>query len=239
MKKVFLAVDKGNLAEAAAIIEPLKNHLAGIKLGLQFFYANGVDGVKKIKQQFSALPIFLDIKLHDVPNTVAGALSSILDAGLEPDYITLHTTGGAAMMQRAVEVIKKRNKHSKLLGVTLLTSLDKFDLAGMGIEDMAQDEIVCRLAKNAADCGMAGIICSPLEIKNIRAANIGGDGFVIITPGISLDGNKRDDQKRVATPEQAIADGANFIVMGRGILQAPDPVAELQKINQFPNMTKE
>jgi orotidine-5'-phosphate decarboxylase len=203
------------------LAENILPHVGGLKLGLEFFNANGPDGVRMI----TALgrPLFLDLKLHDIPNTVAGGIRSA--AALGPAFITIHASGGPAMMRAAADAATRAAEASgiarpRLLGVTVLTSLDGDDLAAVG-QDPAVADQVDRLAALARECGLDGVICAPPEIARLRKL-CGGD-FTLMVPGIRPAGSDSGDQKRVMTPEQAMAQGADHLVIGRSITRAADP----------------
>ncbi len=227
---IYCAVDTLDLMTATALIDRIaggnRPAVGGIKLGLEFFLAHGAPGVRYAFPEpvrASGVGFFLDVKLHDIPNTVAGGIRAI--AGLEPTYVTLHAGGGGAMMRAAVEeagscAAKLDIVRPKLLGVTVLTSMDEADLAATGVADGPADQVK-RLALLARESGFDGVICSPLEIAMLRAEC--GPDFLLVTPGIRPAGSAVGDQKRVLTPAQAIAAGANALVIGRPITQADKP----------------
>jgi orotidine-5'-phosphate decarboxylase len=224
MNPVFCAIDTPNLAAAEKLVDALQGSVGGIKLGLEFFMAHGAAGYAAIAAK--GLPIFLDVKLHDIPNTVAGAVSSLLP--LHPAFITIHAAGGAAMMRAAAEAaVKAGTERPKLLAVTVLTSLDSADLAAVG-QDPETSRQVVRLAKLAKDNGIDGCICSPEEITALRAAL--GKDFILMVPGIRPAWAAANDQKRVLTPRQAIDAGATHLVIGRPITKAADPAQAAQRI---------
>ncbi len=224
MNPVFCAVDTPDLAGAEKLIDSLQGHVGGIKLGLEFFMAHGMAGYSVIA--IKGLPIFLDVKLHDIPNTVAGAVASLLP--LRPAFMTIHASGGAAMMRAAAEAAAKAGaERPKLLAVTVLTSLDGGDLADVG-QDADTLRQVVRLAKLAQASGMDGCICSPEEIPALRAAL--GKDFILMVPGIRPDWAAANDQKRAMTPRQACDAGATYLVIGRPITKAQDPAQAAQRI---------
>lgn len=230
-KRIFLAIDKTNKNEAIATIDTLQQQLAGIKLGLEFFYSNGHQGVADIRRRFSHLPLFLDVKLHDIPNTVHQATRALLP--LSPSFLTIHASGGAAMIAASKQAVQGTN--TKILAVTLLTSLGKDDVQRvMGEDDIAGRTLA--LALLAKEAGADGVVCSPLEIATLRA-KLGKD-FIIITPGIraTVGGINPHDQKRVATPKDAIMAGADYLVMGRGILEQEQPESFLRILNESLNI---
>ena len=205
--------------------------VGGLKLGLEYFCAHGPEGIGAVRA--AGPPLFLDLKLHDIPNTVAGAVRSVV--ALEPHYLTIHTAGGLAMMRAAREAAEDEAARQgvappRLLGVTVLTSLDEAELARQGIGGTARDQVL-RLARLAHEAGLAGVIASPHEIAALRAQH--GAGFDIVVPGIrpaSGDGSGKGDQARVATPADAARAGATALVVGRPITQAPDPLAAARAI---------
>lgn len=223
--RIFCAIDTDNLNDAKNLARALKGHVAGIKLGLEFFSAHGPQGYRALSSL--GMPIFLDVKLHDIPNTVAGAVSSLLP--LKPRFLTIHASGGPTMIKAAAEAAKKAGKDApKILAVTVLTSMGANDLTavGQGADAGAQ---VARLATIAKDSGADGIVCSPMEVAAMRTAL--GPDFVLMVPGIRPAGGDLGDQKRVTTPKDAVAAGASFIVIGRPITGAPDPVAMAKAMN--------
>ncbi len=214
---VFCAVDTPDVSHAVALSSKIKDNIGGIKLGLEFFMANGAGGYRQIAEL--GLPIFLDVKLHDIPNTVKGAIQSLLP--LSPAYITIHTSGGAAMMRAAAEAAAKASgARPKLLGVTVLTSLDSSDMKDVG-QDADVSQQVKRLALLAKSSGLDGVICAPTEIAMLR--QVCGPDFVLMVPGIRPQWAASNDQKRVMTPAEAIKAGATHLVIGRPITGAQDP----------------
>jgi orotidine-5'-phosphate decarboxylase len=216
---VYLALDLPQLDAARALAEKVKAHVGGLKLGLEFFCAHGHHGVHEIAHV--GLPIFLDLKLHDIPNTVAGAMQAI--HVLEPAIVTVHASGGRAMMEDAKAAAAEG---CKVVGVTMLTSLDERDLARTGVSGSAHDQVL-RLAELAQLSGLDGIVCSGHEVGEVRKA--WKDGFFVV-PGLRLGGNSIGDQKRVVTPRQARDDGASVLVIGRPVSRAEDPVAAARAI---------
>ncbi|NCP11911.1 MAG: orotidine-5'-phosphate decarboxylase [Sphingomonadales bacterium] len=209
---VYLAVDLTDLDAANALVARVRNHIGGIKLGLEFFCHNGHHGVHEMAKH--KLPIFLDLKLHDIPNTVAKAVQALQP--LEPAILTVHASGGRAMMEDAKAAA---GIHSKVVAVTVLTSLDARDLAATGVEGTPHDQ-VRRLAGIARRAGLDGIVCSGAEVKSAKKE--WPDGFFVV-PGVRPANGRAGDQKRVVTPDQAMADGASILVIGRPISQAEDP----------------
>lgn len=212
--QVFVAIDTADLRRARKLVEAVAPHVGGVKLGLQFFASNGPDGVRRIAE--FGLPLFLDLKFHDIPNTVSRAVQSV--GTLTPAVITVHAAGGRAMLTRAKKVAPRS---TKVVAVTVLTSLSDADLGRIGIRETAAAHAL-RLARLARACGLDGIVCSPLEVLEIKRE--WPDGFFVV-PGIRPAGSAADDQKRSATPLAAIVAGASIIVIGRPITAAPDPAA--------------
>ena len=220
-KPMLVAIDTPEIAQARRLIAATASSVGGVKLGLEFFVAHGPAG---IKEAAAGQPnLFLDLKLHDIPNTVAGAVKSALP--LDPLLMTIHCTGGPAMMKAAAEA--RGNARTKILGVTILTSLDDSDLAATGQNGPVATQVV-RLAKLAQASGIDGIVCSPQEVALIREAC--GPKFLLVVPGIRPAGAAIGDQKRVQTPRSAVEAGADYLVIGRPITEAPDPAAAAKAI---------
>ncbi len=219
---IICAIDVKDPVQALNLCKELKDSIGYIKLGLEFFTINGPEGVRLIKS--CGMPIFLDLKFHDIPNTVAEAVRSSVRLGV--DMLTIHTSGGKAMMKAAAqaatdEAARLGVSKPLVLGVTVLTSMDVSDLKDTGVFTQVQDQVVS-LAKLAAESGLDGVVCSPLEIESIKKEC--GNSLKLIVPGIRPDGGGGDDQKRVMTPLQAITAGADFIVIGRPITKAENPL---------------
>jgi len=219
MKPIFVAIDTSDVHRAAAIARDVGGIAGGLKLGLEFFCANGHEGVRRVAEH--ELPIFLDLKLHDIPNTVAKAVASL--APLEPAILTVHGAGGREMMAAAKAAAPDG---TKVVGVTVLTSLDANDLTATGIAGSPAGQ-VARLTKLAQEAGIDGIVCSGEEVAAARAA--WPDGFFIV-PGVRPAGGDAGDQKRVVTPRQALDDGASVLVIGRPITAAADPAHAIREI---------
>ncbi len=216
---IFCAIDTADLAQARSIAQAVRN-VVGIKLGLEFFTAHGPAGVREVAGK---APLFLDLKLHDIPNTVAGAVRAA--AGLRPLLLTVHCSGAKAMLRAAAEAAAQAvpdRQRLKLLGVTVLTSLDDGDLDAVGQRGPVAEQ-VRRLALLARESGLDGVVCSPLEAAMLRQAC--GPNFLLVVPGIRLMGLAAGDQKRVMGPRETLAAGADFLVIGRPITGAPDPAA--------------
>ena len=212
MTPIFVALDTQDVHRAAAIAREVGGIAGGVKLGLEFFCANGDEGVLRIAEHET--PIFLDLKLHDIPNTVEKAVAAL--AHLEPAILTVHAAGGRAMMAAAKSAAPPG---TKVVGVTVLTSLDGADLGSIGV-NAAPEAQVKRLAGLARDAGLDGIVCSGAELPRARAE--WPDGFFVV-PGVRPAGATVEDQKRVVTPAQAVADGASVLVIGRPITSAANP----------------
>lgn len=216
---VYVALDTPGLVEARALAGRLAPHVGGLKLGLEFFCANGPAGVAAMADL--GLPIFLDLKLHDIPNTVAGALHSL--AGLAPAIVTVHAAGGHAMLAAARAAAPAA---TKVVAVTVLTSLDDVDLAAAGVGDGAAAQ-VARLAGVVRGAGLDGVVASPHETAAVRGA---WGKALIVVPGVRPAGSDTGDQKRVMSPREALAAGASVLVIGRPITAANDPVAAAREI---------
>ncbi len=226
--RILVALDTPDLDRAAALAAATADAVGGVKIGLEFFNANGHAGVRTVVA--AGVPLFLDLKFHDIPNTVAGAIRSV--APLAPLIVNLHAGGGPEMMRAgkaaAVAEAERLGVASPLvIAVTVLTSLDNADLALVGQEPDARAQAV-RLARLTRECGLDGVVCSPLEIEPIRAAC--GPDFTLVVPGIRPAGADVGDQKRVMTPADAIAAGADYLVIGRAITAADDPAAAARAI---------
>ena len=216
---IYVAVDTPDLARAQAIAKAVARHAGGIKLGLEFFVANGPAGVAELAE--CGLPIFLDLKLHDIPNTVAKAVQCL--RGLDPAILTVHAAGGRAMLEEAKAAAPAR---TKVVGVTVLTSLDDRDLGRNGVIGSTHDHVL-RLASLAQEAGLDGIVCSGAEVAEVRKH--WKDGFFVV-PGIRAEGGDVGDQKRTITPRAAIDAGASILVIGRPVTGADDPDAALRAI---------
>ena len=224
-KKVIVALDSSNLNKTIKLVKMLKSEVYAFKIGYQFFFNFGLDGYKKI---YKICPkIFLDMKLHDIPNTVKKGLEALIK--IKPLFITIHISGGDEMM-KSTKFIKSK---TKILGVSILTSLDnKQTIKYYNKENILT--IVKKFTKAAKKNKLDGVVCSPHEIKYIRKEV--GKNFIIITPGIRINNKiKSDDQKRIETPKKAIDLGANFLVIGRPITESKDPLKILKEINKTIN----
>jgi orotidine-5'-phosphate decarboxylase len=209
---IYVAIDTADPERAKAIASRVRNHVGGIKLGLEFYSANGPAGVRELAGL--GLPIFLDLKLHDIPNTVAKAVHALRP--LEPAILTVHVGGGRAMMEDAKAAAPSG---TRVVGVTVLTSLDGEDLASVGQEADPRAQAL-RLVALAREAGLDGVVCSGAEVA--AAKKLWPDGFFVV-PGVRPAGGAKGDQKRVVTPRQALDAGASILVVGRPITQAEDP----------------
>ena len=228
MKQVFLnpiilAVDTKSDLEAYEISQEVSGYVGAIKLGLEYFDTYGPEGIRKIQE--IGIPIFLDLKLHDIPMTVKKTIETLSD--INPAIINVHAFGGQQMMKYALEGLGEASKNTSLVAVTVLTSLNDDDMAILGINYPVKD-LVKNLAKLTKDSGLAGVVCSAEEIVLVR--KVCGKDFIIIVPGIRPEGSQKDDQKRVMTPKQAISLGADYLVIGRPITQSKDPLSKVKEI---------
>lgn len=225
----MLALDLPSREEALQFLTPLQSDLTWVKIGLQLFTKYGPSFVQEVADL--GYKIFLDLKLYDIPNTVASAIKSLSD--LPIDFLTLHASGGVEMMEFAKRARDESNPRLKLLAVTVLTSFNHSGLAATGI-DGSPDQQVQRLASLAIESEIDGLVCSALEIKLLRAFI--PSAMRLVCPGIRPAGTSADEQKRIMTPKDAIVAGANYLVIGRPILQATDPQTFLQSINDEINL---
>lgn len=219
---VFCAIDTPDLQKAKDLAAQIAPHVGGIKLGLEFFSAHGPAGICAVAGD---LPLFLDLKFHDIPNTVAAAVHAILP--LEPSYITLHASGGEEMMRAAAQAAGETETPPKLLAVTVLTSLESADLLATGQQGPASDQVL-RLAMLAQKSGMDGVVCSAHEIRAVRQSC--GEDFTLMVPGIRPQGAQSHDQKRVMTPAEALKNGADYLVIGRPITASANPAQSAKDI---------
>jgi len=222
LPKIFCAIDTNDINQATKIVQSISD-TCGIKLGLEFFNAHGVKGVKDILKIVGDVPLFLDLKYHDIPNTVAGAIRAVTYR-LKPAFLNVHASGGLDMMKAAKDACPEG---TKLLAVTVLTSIDAdtLDSVGQGSDASAQVKKLALLAKEA---GCDGVVCSSHEIEAIRAAC--GDDFITMVPGIRPEGSDAGDQKRIMTPKEAVQKGATHLVIGRPITQADEPTKMAREI---------
>ena len=225
--RIFAAIDTPDLERARSLADQLSGEVGGLKIGKEFFTAQGPEGARRIA---AAAPLFLDLKFHDIPNTVAGAVRSA--CRLAPFTLNVHAGGGRAMMTAALEAAREGAAQAGVsrplvLGVTVLTSLDEGDLAEVGQVGTTGEQVL-RLAALTQACGLDGVVCSPREITTLRAAC--GPDFVLMVPGIRPSWAATGDQKRVMTPAEALDAGASYLVIGRPITGADDPAAAARRI---------
>ncbi len=216
---VYCALDFSDLNETLNFANKIHKHIGGLKIGLEFFIKYGIEGFLKIKN--FGIPIFLDLKLHDIPNTVKRATENILRIG--PNLLSIHLSGGSEMIKE----VSKIKGETKIIGVTMLTSLEKNDLEKFGIQ-IPEYKFVENLVNIGLNSGIDGIVSSPLELSKLRKKF--GDKLIFITPGIRMNKHSKDDQKRVSSPGQAIVDGSSLIVVGRPITASVDPVKSIEDI---------
>jgi orotidine-5'-phosphate decarboxylase len=220
---LILALDLPDEEQALRMLDRIGSELRWIKIGLQLFTRYGPRMVEQVAER--GYSVFLDLKLHDIPNTVASAVTSL--AHLPIDLLTIHACGGSEMMRAAETARAKQRPSMTLLGVTVLTSMDGTGLAEIGVESPPPDQVL-RLARLAGTSGVGGLVCSPLELPVLRR-ELGPDP-IIVTPGVRPSGAAADDQKRIMTPADAARAGASFIVVGRPIYKADDPAAATRAV---------
>ncbi len=228
--KVIIALDLSDLKKMRKVVAELSPHTGFFKVGLEMFIGFGPDIVREVVEQKGH--VMLDLKLHDIPNTVKKATKNAASLGAE--LLTIHTTGGTEMMKAAKEAVDEfeqetGKKGPKLLGVTVLTSIDQETLNELGVDKQVADQVVA-LAKLAQISGLDGVVSSPKEIEKIREAC--GDDFLIVTPGIRPEWASTDDQKRICTPAEAVKLGASYLVIGRPVLKAENQVEAIVRINR-------
>ena len=222
---IFCAIDTSNIETATNLVSQIKPHIGGIKLGLEFFTSCGISGCHTMKE--FDLPIFIDLKLHDIPNTVASALRGIFS--LEPEYTTLHISGGSEMLKSSVSLKNELQSKTNLLGVTILTSFNDNTIEELGFGSSVKHSIE-QLTSIAHESGLDGIVCSPQEVKHIKETY--KNKLKLIVPGIRSSNNVNNDQKRTLSAKEAISAGADIIVIGRPITKAKDPAESAQKLLQ-------
>ncbi len=216
---LMVALDMDDAQEAARLAREIGQKVAAFKVGSQLFSGSGPEVVKRIREEGGQ--VFLDLKFHDIPNTVQKAVEAV--RGLGVSFFTVHASGGARMVAAA----KEAAGDARVLAVTLLTSLDKEDVEDIGFREEIKEQVV-RLARLARGAGADGIVCSPLEVAHLRQAL--DDQCLLVTPGIRPAGASTDDQARISTPAQAVSAGADFLVVGRPIVKAQDRVLAVEKI---------
>jgi orotidine-5'-phosphate decarboxylase len=221
-ERLAVALDLPDEHEAMKLVDRLGNTCQWFKVGMELYYVSGNRIVQQLRDR--GFNVFLDLKLHDIPNTVAGAVRSATQAGAS--LLTIHASGGASMMSAAAEAAAAPGS-PRLLAVTVLTSMDANELAGIGINTTPAEQVL-RLAKLAQKSGIDGMVCSPEEVAILRKET--GPSTLLVIPGIRPTGSDTGDQKRIATPAQAIADGASLLVVGRPITRAADPAQAARAI---------
>jgi orotidine-5'-phosphate decarboxylase len=222
-KRVIVALDFPDAASALGMAARLDPALCRVKVGKELFVSAGPAIVERLGER--GFEVFLDLKFHDIPNTVAGACRAAARLGVW--MLNVHASGGSAMMRAAREAGSDRARPPLLIGVTVLTSLSDAELGEIGLAGSAADA-VSRLARLASASGLDGVVCSAEEARMLRAAL--GERFVTVTPGIRLPGDAKGDQSRIVTPQDAVRRGAHYVVIGRPVTQSPDPAATLQAI---------
>ncbi len=225
---IFCALDTADLNQATQWAKTIGPVTKGLKVGMEFVNTFGPQGIEAVQNACPEAQLFIDLKFYDIPNTVAGAVRTIC-INFAPAYLNVHASGGETMMRAAKDACDDAsNGKSKLLAVTILTSLDYNELCKIGYVGNSEVDSVVRLAKLTQDCGLDGVVCSALEIEMLRR-ECGAD-FTLMVPGIRPAGADRQDQKRVMTPPEAIQNGATHLVIGRPITAAPDPAQAAQQI---------
>lgn len=219
---IICAIDTTDVAAAKSMVQAVRASVGAIKLGLEFFTANGAAGVAAVAGD---IPLFLDLKFHDIPNTVVGAIRATKN--INAFILTIHTAGGKAMMQAAAKAARDLPHQPMVIGVTILTSMAQADLEDIGLKNSISEQVK-KLASLARESGLAGVVCSPHEIEIIRATC--GKDFKLIVPGIRPEGSAHGDQKRVMTPKEALIKGADYLVIGRPITEAENPASMAMSI---------
>lgn len=219
---ICVALDTPEISRAQDLVRMLKGHVGMVKIGMEFFYAHGPQGYEAVAAL--GVPVFLDLKLHDIPNTVASALTSLLRLSPLPAVINIHASGGSDMMMAARDAVEGR---CKLIAVTVLTSLSNSDIEAVGFARSSEEQALL-LARLTHDAGLDGIVCSALDLAKVRAELPGK--FLTVVPGIRPAESSTQDQKRVMTPKQAITAGADILVIGRPITGATDPARAARDI---------
>ena len=222
--KILVALDFADEQQALELIDQLDSSFCRLKVGKEMFTHFGPAFIEKIQRK--GFQVFLDLKYHDIPNTVAKACSAAADLGVW--MINVHALGGSKMMDAAVNALAEKKNKPYLIAVTVLTSMSAADLNELGIEK-TPSELAVHLAQLAKKSGLDGVVCSAQEAKLMRQKL--GEDFLLITPGIRPEGSSQDDQQRIMTPKDAISAGSNYLVLGRPITQADDPVGILRTIN--------
>lgn len=221
-ERLIVALDVPGAKEALTLVERLEGSCRWLKVGMELYYAAGNRLIDDLRAQ--GYEVFLDLKLHDIPNTVAGAVRTVSVAGAS--LLTVHAAGGRAMLTAAAEAAARPGA-PKLLAVTVLTSMDEGQLRETGVESSAAEQVM-RLGELAADCGIRGLVCSPLEVEALR--NKLGQEMTLVTPGIRGAGDAVGDQRRTASAQEAIQRGASMLVVGRPITQAARPAEAARRV---------
>ena len=220
---IFCAIDTSNIDKAKELAINIKPYVGGLKLGLEFFTSCGVAGIKQIEEL--GLPLFIDLKFYDIPNTVTSALKNILE--INPKFTTIHCTGGRKMMTECMKLKKEMKSTTNIIGVTMLTSFDDQEISEIGFRDSVPDSIN-KLAGLANDCGLDGLVCSPLEAKKIKSDF---PQLKLIVPGIRRSSDETNDQKRTLSANEAIINGADILVIGRPITESSDPAKAAEALS--------
>ena len=220
---IFCAIDTSDIETAISLVDQVKSHIGGIKLGLEFFTSCGISGCYRLKE--FDLPLFIDLKLYDIPSTVTSALRGIFS--LEPQYTTLHISGGSEMLKSSVDLKNELQSKTNLLGVTILTSFDDGTIEELGFGSSVKHSIE-QLTSIAHESGLDGIVCSPYEVSNIKKTY--KNELMLVVPGIRSGNSNIDDQKRTLSAKEAISAGADILVIGRPITKAKDPAQAAENL---------
>ncbi|KGQ27509.1 orotidine 5'-phosphate decarboxylase [Gallibacterium anatis] len=224
-KKVIVALDYETKKEAMQLVDQIDPSLCRLKVGKEMFTTLGTEFVKELQKR--SFDVFLDLKFHDIPNTVARAVRSAADLGVW--MVDMHASGGLRMMEAAKKILEPYGKDAPILiAITVLTSMEEADLLQIGVNTSPEEHVI-RLARLSQRAGLDGVVCSPQEVEILRQRC--GNEFKLVTPGIRPEGSQLGDQRRVMTPREAINAGSDYLVIGRPITQAADPVAVLKQIN--------
>ena len=223
LPKIYVALDYQSASDADALIEQLPSGKVGLKVGKELFTSAGPQWVSSLVEK--GFSIFLDLKFHDIPNTVAKAVTAAAKLGV--DVVNVHASGGSRMMKAAADALKETDNPPLLIGVTVLTSMDESDLKELGISKSVNEQVeyLARLAKSS---GLKGVVCSAQEANMLKAAC--GNDFKLMTPGIRPEGSSKDDQRRTMTPAEAVTVGVDYMVIGRPITQSPNPAQAVENI---------
>ena len=224
-KPVLVALDYPDAESALAFAAKLSPELCRVKVGKELYTRSGASLVESLQKQ--GFEVFLDLKFHDIPNTVAGAVRSAAELGVW--MVNVHASGGRRMMEAAADALQAYQQPPILIAVTVLTSMSDDDLRELGYTETAAER-VSRLAALTQSSGLDGVVCSAMEAPGLRADR--GEDFCLVTPGIRLAGDDAGDQRRVLTPADAVANGSDYLVIGRSITAAPDPIAALERVHR-------